>query len=100
MRKGLWLSIPTVGLSIIVIFWDKQSLIILTYIPIILGLPWNIPGLLIMLSAGTGHGGNESLNTIIFYIGAVWVFIAVTMNGAYIASLYKNKKDTEDVECK
>ena len=91
-KKGLWLSIPLCGLSAIVVFGNMQSLVQVVYFPIILGLPWSIPGCIIMLM-GIGHGISEFTIVVLTITGAVWIFLSVSINGAYIASRRKTSDE-------
>jgi len=98
MATGLWLSIPACGLAALVAFGDIQGLILLVFVPAIAGLPWNIPGLLAMLGAGIGHGGDETVKGIVFLLGTFWVFLSVTLNGAFLSSLLGGLKSRQDTE--
>lgn len=90
--NGFWLSIPTVGFSMYIILADIQHLVLLSLLPILIGLPWSIPATLIMLGAGLGHGGSETIKMFFFFLSAFWIFIAVSINGANIYLLVKNEK--------
>ncbi|QOY52608.1 hypothetical protein [Candidatus Sulfurimonas baltica] len=96
--SGFWLSIPTVGFSIYIILADIQHLVLLSLLPVIIGLPWSIPAALIMLGAGLGHGGSEAIKMFFFLLSAFWIFITVSINGANIYLLVKNEKKKEQPE--
>ncbi len=89
--SGFWLSVPTVGLSIYILFEDIQQLVMLSLLPIVIGLPWSIPPSIVMLGAGLTHGGSEVAKIFFFFLGSFFVFISVSINGANIYSLLKNK---------
>lgn len=89
--SGFWLSVPLAGFSIYINLADIQQMVMLSLLPIIIGLPWSIPGSIVMLGAGLMHGGSEVGKMFFFFLGGFLVFISVSINGANIYSLLKNK---------
>lgn len=85
-KDGLWFSIPIYLISAIVFYQDMQALVILTVIPVVLGLPWNIPALSIALAPNSD---------LVSWLCIFWIFIATTINCGYIYRKYisKSKKD-------
>ena len=81
-KDGLWFSIPIYIISAIILYQDMQSLVILTVVPVVLGLPWNIPALSIALAPNSD---------LISWLCILWIFISTTINCGYIYRKYISK---------
>ena len=93
MKTGLWLSIPTCVLTVIIAWGNINNLILtggikelamMIIIPMIIGLPWNLLGTFLIIIVGVGHGGSDMVKMILFVMGSMWMFLSLTLNGALI----------------
>jgi len=96
MIKGLWLSIPVCGLSVIFAWGNINNLILtggikelamMIIIPMIIGLPWNLLGTFLIIIVSIDHGGSDMVKMILFVLGSTWMFLSLTLNGVLIRML-------------
>jgi hypothetical protein len=91
LARGLWLSVPIGALSLAGMLGDIQPLVVAIILGIAVSLPWGLPGLVGLFASGA-HGVSESQALVVFWLSSLWLFISITVNGAFITGIIRRVK--------
>jgi len=78
--KGLPLSIPISLVALSCTNGCSAMLIGSPQVALVIGLPWDIPGLFAIAATILSHGMDKLLATFLLISGLVWTFISININ--------------------